>query len=142
MGSIGEQEGVAAIEEILRNLAFCSLDEEFGKELVGGSSLALRIFRVCRISQLAIQYLLHEKDLAKIKEEMINQNEEDLRNTLRKVSQDNMENSLKINKLNENLKIGKEIIEVQQDCLFNKSDFKEFQKCCFCEKIFVNQSFP
>ena len=59
--SIGEQEGIAAIEEILRNLAFCSLDEEFGKELVGGSSLALRIFRVCRISQLAIQYLLYEK---------------------------------------------------------------------------------
>ena len=35
----------------------------------------------------------------------------------------------------------KRIIAVQQDCLFRHRDFQQFQKCSFCDKIFVNSSF-
>ena len=35
----------------------------------------------------------------------------------------------------------KRIIAMQQECLFRHQDFQQFQKCSFCDKIFVNNSF-
>ena len=35
----------------------------------------------------------------------------------------------------------KRIIALQQECLFRHQDFQQFQKCSFCDKIFVNNSF-
>ena len=35
----------------------------------------------------------------------------------------------------------KRIIAMQQECLFRHQDLQQFQKCSFCDKIFVNNSF-
>ena len=35
----------------------------------------------------------------------------------------------------------KRIIAMQQECLFRHQDLQQFQKCSFCDKIFVNRSF-
>ena len=35
----------------------------------------------------------------------------------------------------------KRIIAMQQECLFRHEDLQQFQKCSFCDKIFVNSSF-
>ena len=35
----------------------------------------------------------------------------------------------------------KRIIAMQQECLFRHQDLQQFQKCSFCDKIFVNSSF-
>ena len=35
----------------------------------------------------------------------------------------------------------KKIIVMQQECLFNESKLETFQKCCHCNKVFVNESF-
>ena len=35
----------------------------------------------------------------------------------------------------------KKIIVMQQECLFNESKLETFQKCCHCDKVFVNESF-
>ena len=35
----------------------------------------------------------------------------------------------------------KRIIVMQQECLLRHRDFQQFQKCSFCDKIFVNSSF-
>ena len=57
----GEHGGKQKIEEVMRNIAFCSLEEEFGQELLTCSNINLRLFRVCRIAQLSIQCLLHQQ---------------------------------------------------------------------------------
>ena len=35
----------------------------------------------------------------------------------------------------------KKIIVMQQECIFNKTSLESFQKCCHCDKVFVNVSF-
>ena len=35
----------------------------------------------------------------------------------------------------------KRIIVMQQECLFNNSKLESLQKCCHCDKVFVNESF-
>ena len=57
------EDEVSKIKEIMLNIALCSLEEEFGKDLLenGRNLLNLSLFRVSRISQLIIQYLLHNE---------------------------------------------------------------------------------
>ena len=35
----------------------------------------------------------------------------------------------------------KEIITLQQQCIFTGSSLQQFQKCLYCEKIFINESY-
>ena len=59
----GGKGGLQKIQEVLSNIAFCSLEDEFGSELLETSKelLNLRLFRISRIAQLIIQYLLYHQ---------------------------------------------------------------------------------
>lgn len=44
------------LQEVLGGLAFCSLEQEFGREMLEGTRGLAKIFR---LSQLVIQYLMY-----------------------------------------------------------------------------------
>ena len=47
----------------------------------------------------------------------------------------------KVRRLEVEIEKYKRIIVMQQECLFNQSKLETFQKCCHCDKVFVNESF-
>ena len=50
-----------------------------------------------------------------------------------------LENTIK--SLQRDLVKCKEIITLQQQCIFTGSSLQQFQKCLYCEKIFINESY-
>ena len=58
-----EESTQAAVEEVVNNIAFCSLEEEFGRDLMGGgiTSPNLQLLKLCRVMQLAVLQLHHKQ---------------------------------------------------------------------------------
>merc|ERR1711936_1070838 len=120
------------------NIALCSLEEEFGKDLLenGRNLLNLSLFR---ISQLIIQYLLHNEDQNVQKIKILQENEECLLAKVQNLQMKNLQMIMKTREMKEELKNRKEMIKTLQESMFIETDFKEFQKCLFCSKVVVNQ---
>jgi len=68
-------------------------------------------------------------------------NEKSLNEKLRNQQMKNNEVCKKAEKMKQDLSITRDLMEAQQQNLFNRGDFKNFQKCNFCDKTFMNQSF-
>ena len=52
----GSPEEIEKLQDVLAGLAFCSLEQEFGREMLEGTRGLAKIFR---LSQLVIQYLIY-----------------------------------------------------------------------------------
>ena len=52
----GCPEEIEKLQDVLAGLAFCSLEQEFGREMLEGTRGLAKIFR---LSQLVIQYLIY-----------------------------------------------------------------------------------
>ena len=97
--------------------------------------------QVFRLAQLMIQYLVHcqqqlSDQLAVAEEQRKKEVEEKEKATS---FADALEQEVKA--LRKENKKRRKMLTAQQECIFKGTNLKDFQKCSFCPKTFINQSF-
>jgi len=135
MGALEECE---KLQGVLPGIAFCHLETEFGKELLESTRGLGKLFR---LAQLIIQYLVHCQDQLSSTINKQEGREKDLLNEIERVGEQNDALLSEVKVLRKEAKKRRKMLAAQQECLYKGTDPKEFQKCIFCTKTFVNQSF-
>ena len=144
---------MARLQAVLAGIAFCVPENEFGDALASAHGLAKvsRLYiaglidkfliQVFRLAQLIIQYLVHCQQ--QLTDQLAAKEEQRKKEVEEKEKATSLADALEeeVKALRKENKKRKKMLTAQQECIFKGTNLKDFQKCSFCPKTFINQSF-
>lgn len=130
------------LQDVLHGVAFCDVSAEFkhidSDEVTVPPQGFSKLFKV---AQLIIQYLLHSQNQLTEAINSVRSDNDDLNDANQMLRRKIQERNKEIESLRIECKKRKKVIQTQQECIYQGKDPGSFQKCQFCPKSFVNESY-
>ena len=111
----GAEEEVEKLKVVMASLAHCSLETEFGKEVLENTRGLAKIYR---LSQLSLQYLLYNMEKMEATLEKSRERETELNQTIDKLNEDYKALVTETKVLRKESKKRRKMLETQQECMF------------------------